>query len=118
MAALGHNLHLFTEAVEATAGSQNGTGWLNRQAGNQLLTAADPAKHAAGMVAEKLGAAICTAAHLIGVLSAGKASGLKARANFHALGCVDAHQGGGELGVDCGKAARPSRQELPALRPQ
>ena len=75
-------------------GNGNTGGRLQRDVGNDLLTAADAAKNAAGVVALESGFG-----DLIAVFAAAQLHHLETVANLHAFHGVDAHQRMGDIGV-------------------
>src|SRR5476649_1663215 len=99
VAALGAELDLLAEAVDAAHRRQNRTGRFHGQAADDVLSGRDAGQDAAGMVAEEGGLAILHA-HLVGILLAAHGRRCEAVADLHALHGVDAHQRLGEVGIE------------------
>src|SRR5471032_2518598 len=97
--ALGAQLHLVAEAVDAAHRRQDRAGGLHGEPADDVLAGRDAAQDAAGVVAEE-GRRAVPHPHLVGIVLAAHGGGGKAVADLHALDGIDAHQRLGEIGVE------------------
>ncbi len=100
VAALGDDLGFLALAGHRLPRAEDRRGRLDGEAGDDRLAGRDAAEDAAGVVGEEARAAVVAGAHLVGVLLAGQLGGGEAVADLDALDGVDAHQRGGDLGVE------------------
>src|ERR1700722_18226798 len=100
VATLGDDLALGAGAVDGLARRENRRRRFDGETRDDRLTRRYAAQYAAGIVGQEHRTPVVAGAHFVGVLFAGQFGGGKARANFHALDRVDAHQRARDLGVE------------------
>src|ERR1043166_6541981 len=111
MPARGYDFALPAIAVDGAAGGQNRRGGLHDETRNDRLSGGNAAQDAAGVVGKEARPAVVPHADFVGVLLAAVCRDRKAVADLDALDRVDAHQPGGEIGVElaidrCAQACR------------
>src|SRR3546814_5249468 len=109
--ALGHHVDLFALRADAAARDEDRTRRLDGEAGDEVLAGRNAAEHAAGVVGEEayplarvaapfVAAPFVAEAHLVVRILAAHGGGGEAVADLDPLDRVDAHQRGGQIGVE------------------
>ncbi len=100
VAALGRDLGVAAVFVDGLARVQDRRRRLDRKARHDRLAGGNAAENAAGMVGQKERLAVIAHAHLVGILFAAERRRGETVADLDALHRIDAHQRGGNVGIE------------------